>query len=438
MTESVAAPDREHYGTQRKRSALASHLNVPLFRNAYSLVVSGVVTTLLGLGFWALAARLYPAAEVGRAAAAISAMTMLPALLQLNLNSGLMRFLPDAGRFGRVLLLRAYAITTATTTVGAVVVVLVVSGHSFLADLGNDALAFKVLFVVAVPLWSLFVMQDAAMIGLRAAVYVPVENMIFAVAKIGLLIAFVSWPAGGLLAAWIIPAALLIIPVTWLIIARLLPSKAADRATMTRWSQVRGYLTADFSGSFLETLTAAVVPILVSWRLGLIEGAYFYTSWVVLVGIEMVLNSIGSSLTVEGAHDRPALLRLHRSAARLTAIFVTAAVSVGLIAAPLLLSIIGREYAEHGTTLFRLLLLGVPFRAVVVLYLSTARVERRGGTILLYQGTYALLLFTGCWVGLGAMGIQAVGWSFLGTQLLLAAVVTAERRWRSGSQRRYA
>ncbi|GAA0219368.1 hypothetical protein [Cryptosporangium japonicum] len=414
------------------------HLAVPLFRNAYALVASGVLTTLLGLAFWALAARYYPAAEVGRASAAVSAMTMVAALLQLNLNSGLMRFLPDAGHAGRNLLLRAYGITTVTTTVGALVLVLVTEGNSFLADLGPDAWTFLLLFVLAVPVWSLFVMQDAALIGLRAAVYVPVENLIFAVAKLGLLVVLASWSTGGLLAAWILPAAVLIVPVTWLLLARLLPAYADRVGVVTRWGQVRTYLAQDFSGSFLETLTAAAVPIIVTWRLGLVENAYFYTSWVVLVGIEMVLNSIGSSLTVEGAHDRSALGGLRRSAGKLTALFVGVTVPAGLLAAPFLLGIIGPDYAEEGTTLFRLLLLGIPFRALVVLRLSAARVERRGSTIMAYQATYAVAMFGGCWIGLATLGIDAVGWVFLVVQLALAAVVLARRAWRSGGTRRSA
>lgn len=436
MTELPTAEGRPS-GTPGRRAVLRSHLDVPLFRNAYALVVSGVLGTLLGLGFWALAARYYPAAEIGRASSAISAMTLLAALFQLNLNNGLMRFLPDAGRYARALLLRAYGITTLTTTVGAVVVVLAFSGNSFLKDLGEDTLGFSILFVVSVPLWSLFVMQDAALIGLRASVYVPGKNVVFSVAKIGLLVVLTSWPAGGLLAAWILPAILLIFPVNWLILTRLLPPKVAEEATVTRWSQVRHYLAADYSGSFLETLTAAVVPLLVTWRLGLVDGAYFYTSWMVLVGIELVLNSIGSSLTVEGAHDRGELLRLRNSAAKLTAVFVALAVSVGLLAAPLLLGVIGHQYAQHGTELFRLLLLAVPFRALVVLHLSAARVERRGRTILFYQGTFALLMFVGCWYGLPRLGINAVGWAFLGSQVLLAAAVAAERVRRSAAVTRH-
>jgi acetyltransferase-like isoleucine patch superfamily enzyme/O-antigen/teichoic acid export membrane protein len=408
------------------RASVAAQLRTPLVRSTTALVASGVLTTLLGLAFWAVAARLYPVADVGRASSAISAMTMLVALLQLNLTTGLMRFLPDAGNRAGHLLVTAYAVTTVTTALGGAAVVLGLGDRGFLAGLGPDRLAFGLLFALAVPVWSLFVLQDAALTGLRAAVYVPAENLVFAVAKILLLVVLAGWPAVTLLLAWILPAAVLLIPVSVLIGLRLLPRCAHRPATVRRWRDVRRFLAQDYGGSFLETLTAAAVPVLVTWRLGLEPGAYFYTCWVALVGSELVLGSIGSSLIVEGAHDRRALTALHRSAGRLTAVFALAVVVVGVPAAPLVLGVVGPAYAAHGTTLLRLLLLAVPLRAIVVLQMSRARVERRGVTVLAYQAGYAVLLFAGCWYGLRSAGIEAVGWAFLATQAVLAGGVLAQ------------
>ena len=42
------------------------HASEPLFSAAYNLMASTLVTSVLGIGFWAAAARLYPASEVGR------------------------------------------------------------------------------------------------------------------------------------------------------------------------------------------------------------------------------------------------------------------------------------------------------------------------------------------------------------------------------------
>jgi O-antigen/teichoic acid export membrane protein len=404
-----------------------AHLDVPLFHNAYALVASGAGSTLLGLAFWALAVRFYPAAEVGRASAAVSAMTMLAAVLQLNLNVGLIRFLPDAGRHARSLLLRAYLFSSATALLGAVVAVIVLADRAFFVDLGTDALAFTLLFVVSVPLWSLFVLQDSALIGLRSAVVVPVKNLIFSVAKIVLLVLLAWWPTGGLLAAWVLAAAVLVVPVNVLILRRLLPARAAEPVRVRSWSQVRGYLAADYLGSLLEIVFAALLPILVVWQLGLVPAAYFYTSWMVLVGIEAVLDSIGSSLIVEGARDRDALHGLRRSATRVTALIVAAAVVIGIPFAPLLLRVIGQEYADHGTTLFRLLILAVPLRAIVVLHLSAARVQKRGRVVLGYQGGNAVLLIAGSVLALGPLGIDGVGWVFLAVQVLLLTAMAVER-----------
>ena len=58
-----------------------------LLRGAYSLVVNTVLTGLLGVGFWVLAARVYPQATVGLDSALIALMGTISALCQLNLGN---------------------------------------------------------------------------------------------------------------------------------------------------------------------------------------------------------------------------------------------------------------------------------------------------------------------------------------------------------------
>src|SRR5262245_51349215 len=70
----------------------------PLIRNGYSLVASTGMTSVLGLVYWVLAARLYSVAEIGINAALISTMTAVGGIAQLNLASVLNRFLPSSGR----------------------------------------------------------------------------------------------------------------------------------------------------------------------------------------------------------------------------------------------------------------------------------------------------------------------------------------------------
>src|SRR5687768_6815166 len=64
----------------------------PLTRNGYALAVNAALTSALGLLFWVLAARLYPADEVGIGSALISSLITLSAAAQLNLGNVLVRF----------------------------------------------------------------------------------------------------------------------------------------------------------------------------------------------------------------------------------------------------------------------------------------------------------------------------------------------------------
>src|SRR4051812_1723523 len=84
----------------RRLNRLAGHLASPLLRSGYSLVATVGLTSILGLVYWVLAARLYNAETLGLNAALVSAMTVLSGIAQLNLPSVLTRFLPGTGPAG--------------------------------------------------------------------------------------------------------------------------------------------------------------------------------------------------------------------------------------------------------------------------------------------------------------------------------------------------
>jgi O-antigen/teichoic acid export membrane protein len=420
---------REETRANRLRT-VRGHLRVPLYANSYALIASGLGSTALGLGFWALAVRFYQPEEIGRASAAISMMTLLAAILQLNLANGVIRFLPEAGNRTAALIRRAYLTCAVTGLIGGAAFTAAVSDRLFFAGLGEHSWALRLLFVAAVPVWSLFVLQDATLTGLRAATVIPVENLVFSVAKIALLVPLAVAPQTGLLIAWIVPALILLVPVNVLVFARFAPRHAAEEPRVHSWKQVRRYLASDYVGGLFETAFVAALPVLVTVKLGLVANAYFYTSWIVVTGLELVLISIGSSLTAEGAHAASATTWLHGRASRMTAAILLPVVVVGLVGAPWLLRIYGEQYAENGTGLFRLLLLAMLFRAVVVLRISLLRIARRGVTIIAYQAANAVLLLAGGLLVLTPWGLTGFGVVFLAVQAVLATAALLPGRGR--------
>lgn len=89
--------------------------------NSTALMAAGLINSALGLVFWALAARFFVEAEVGRAGAVINTAVMLSTLANLSLGALYERFLPLAGRLTGGLLIRGYVVTgTLALTLGAI------------------------------------------------------------------------------------------------------------------------------------------------------------------------------------------------------------------------------------------------------------------------------------------------------------------------------
>ena len=160
---------------------LVAHIRTPMYRNAYALMLSNVLTSGLGIVYWALAARLYSADAVGRNSALISSMTFLAWVSQLNLRSALNRFIPEAGERTSRLIGYAYLATLPVTVVVGIAFFAIMSATSpgsAQADLAMMPLAVAG-FIVTTAAWSIFNMQDGVLTGLRQALVVPVENSTF-------------------------------------------------------------------------------------------------------------------------------------------------------------------------------------------------------------------------------------------------------------------
>src|ERR671915_2411359 len=96
----------------RLAGRLRGELSNPLFRNAYALMANGGLTGVLGLGYWLVAARLYPPDTLGRDSAEIQAIMFVSGLTAINYM--LIRFVPQSGRRTKRLVLGSYALGSVT------------------------------------------------------------------------------------------------------------------------------------------------------------------------------------------------------------------------------------------------------------------------------------------------------------------------------------
>jgi O-antigen/teichoic acid export membrane protein len=401
----------------------------PLLRNGYALIVNVGVTSVLGLIYWIAAARFYTAAEVGLAVSAINLMQFLAGVGgQLSFQSALTRFIPHAGKDSIRLAVISYSLAGGA---GALVSLLyLVATH--IPALGVPVVLGRswVLSVAlggSVTVWCIFALQDAVLTGIRQAVWIPVENGTYGVAKIFVLIALAHVSGQyGIFASWTVPAFVALFPVNWLIFGRLLPrhvAREADRATTVTARVMSRFMGGDYLGTVFFMGVGAILPLLILARLGRSDAGYFGEAYVIVYALDLITVNLGVALMVEGAIDRAALRSAAATVCRRIALIVVPAVAVLVAFAPLVLSVFGRAYAANASGLLRLLALAVLAKAVTSLFIALSRVERRVSRIALVQGALFAGITGFSWVLMGHLGLGGVGAAYLASQLVMAAIL---------------
>jgi O-antigen/teichoic acid export membrane protein len=388
--------------------------------NALSLLSSTIVANLLGLGFWALATRLHSAADVGRASAAVSALILLGTISQLNLPNVFLRFLPGAGAQSARFIGRGYVVVVALGLAAGLAYVLTGLGSGVLLPGWVE----RAVLVASVALCAIFALQDGALTALRLTWWVPIENTSFAVAKLALLPALVFLPATlAILVAWMTPVAIAVLVVNGLLFRRVLPLRANDPGRLPAPRRLASFVAAEYTAALCATAAMQAMPLLVVWRLGATDNAYFTLPWLVWIGIMTLLGSVTASFTVEVVSNPGRAAHALRRGALMWSALVAIVLVCTTAAAPLLLRLAGNEYADQGTEVLRLIGLSAPFAAIVALYTAFAWLEQRVWRLALIQAGTGVLLVGLALILMPSLGLAAIGWANLVAQGATALVM---------------
>jgi O-antigen/teichoic acid export membrane protein len=397
----------------------ARRRRLPSFElNAVALMSATAITGVVGLAFWAVAARL-PPAEVGRASAVLSTATMLSQLSSSNVGVLFGRVLAAAGVKSRSLVLSGYGIAVALS---------LVLGAAFVLVIPNQLLtgtAERVTFPLIVALFSLFSLQDWVLTGIRKSVWVPVEQLFFAVGKLGLLLLCLVWALqNGIVLSWILPCLLAVLVVNAVLLGRTLPRRKAPAIGATDMPDRRGLariFVAEYATGAVMYVVPLALPLLVVAVLGTEANAYYALPWLISESLGLLIWNISSSYLVEAAHDSKRIAALMARTIRLIALVAVPGVAVAVLAAPWILSILGPEYAAQGSTVLRLMALAIPFSTVSTLYVAICRLRLQMARVVVIEAAIALLVIGLAIALIRPLGIAGVGLGYLIAEFIVAA-----------------
>jgi O-antigen/teichoic acid export membrane protein len=412
-----------------ERDRIVAILRTPLMRSSAALVANTAINGALGLAYWVVAARLLEPSIVGLGAAGYSGMVFAASVGWIGLQQVLLRYLPASGRNGLRLILAVYAAALAIAFVAAVAFLAYASGDpslNYLVAGPTEVLAF----IGAVLIWVVFSLQDPALIGLRRAPLVPLENLAFGITKLVLLL-LVSGLASPwtILGTWVLGASWLVVVIN-LVIRRTIRRQDESGALPDR----RRILRFGVGQQLIAVTMAApesLVPIIV---LGLVSDAataYYVAAWQVAFTIRLIAVNLGSAITVEGSVVGASHTRLRRQARLIAPSFIIPAVGVAVLFAPLIMGVFGEPYEAEATNLFRLLALAVLPFTLVTMFVVGERIAERTAPALLVVTTTTVTTLALDLLLLPQYGLVAAGWSLLVAQSIgagLATIIVWRRR----------
>ncbi len=432
-------------GVRRARLLVRRVRGDSLLRNSVYGMATTAATSALGYLYWIMAARVYPARDVGLGAALVAAMTLASSFSSLGFGATLVRLLPrrTASRAWSTLLNAGLACGVATGLVAGLMTVLILpmTVHA-LADPWRRPL-MTALLVCGVPLWTASTLLDAAFLSARAAGNILARNTVFSALKAPLLVApLVVSPHGAdgatvIVGSWVLATALALIA-GFVLLRRVKPDY--DPLAWRVGADIR-VLRGSLAAQQLIDLGGAaplyLLPLLVTARLSPAQNAYFYTTWMIGGLFFAVSPAVASALFAEAAYvvGDKSVGTAARSALALSAALLGPVIVLMLLRGSLVLGLFGPAYPRYGTVLLALLVISAVPDAITNIYVGVGRGGARPSHAAALNLAMAATTLVLAWLLLPILGIAGAGWAWLAAQTAGSVAVGAgvlSRRGQAG------
>lgn len=383
-----------------------------------AVMTSSIATGALGFVFWALAARGYSAAEVGRASAIISSATLVAILANLSLGSLYERFLPVSGAHGR-----RYVRWGMLVVIGAALTF----GAVFLAVGPREQLftgsAEAVLFPGFVAVLAIYAIQDQVLIGLGRARSIAVKNVTQSVCKLVAVAALIPLATGSAIVwAWVCPAAVIS---AWFAVGVIRPEtlRRTGPPALPQRRELLQFFASSYAISAVGIVVPLLVPLIIVGMLGTETNAYFSMCWLVVNTVGVLIGATAAPFIATASTPGTDLRSATTRFALMSAGAAVAGAVVLLVGAPLVLGIMGPDYAAEGTDLIRLMALTLPSVALLTIYTALARLQRRLRLAVGVQLIVGTVVVLGVWLTTPRFGINGVGYTYLTAELISTLII---------------
>ena len=418
------------------RATAAAAWTDPLARGTLAIMTTTVVTSLLGYVFWLIVARRFGVAISGAAAATTSALQATVLVASVGSAAALVEWLPRSRSAleWRQRVTAGLLLAVVTASIGGPLVVFVLGRGGVIELLARPGAGIA--FCLGAVVFAAGIVLDHVAISERASLTLVLRSLVMSGLRLPLLfvpaalITDVGGPDVQVLLAWFV-AGLLSLGVPILGFARAAHGRTLRPAFTQTGPQLRE-MAPSFLGQHLITVAAMLagylLPVLVVARLSAADNGYFYITWMLGSVFSIISPAVSTALFAEGAATPSAMPALVRRCALLIGGLLVVPIAVYLVAGGWLLDLFGPSYAEHGRLLLIVLTLAAVPDAITNIAVAVLRATARLREAIVLNASMMVVCLVGSWLWLPGAGIDAVGYCWLGSQLLGVGYVLVARK----------
>jgi O-antigen/teichoic acid export membrane protein len=404
-----------------------------LLRNAFFLLVRSFANASLGFVFWIAVARTYAVADVGVAAALLSAILLLARGAALGMPMGILRFLPSEP--DKPKLINA-ALTVSTISSLAVGGAFLLSVHLWSPDLAiarSDA-ALALVVLLSVVFFTLDGVVDNAFVAVRHARYGLVRTSIFYGLRIPLAVAFASLFVVGIALAWTLSLVVSVLGAA-LLFPRFFPGYRPGLALRPiRSTGMIRFSLWNYATGLVAAASGLLLPLLILVRLGP-EGketsAHFYSAFALASLLYAIPQAFSTQLLVEGSHEDVEFVKEKRRTLRYSGPLLAAGMAGAILLGEPILGLFGRSYAAEAYGALVLLVLASPLILVTGIFSSELSVRKRMRPIFALTSLSTAFTLGVAWFAMPDYGILGVAAGVVAGQAVkLLLYVSASQRVR--------
>lgn len=386
-------------------------LRDPFYRNSMYISLSSLTTAFAGFIFWAVAARLYSAGDVGVASAVISALNMTFQLSMIGMNFALIRFYPEYHE--RAAETALFVVSLASLIFSLIYSLLMLTLRSFSSLSSFMLLIVFVVFSVVGATYNILLTYSIAK---RKAKHGFVQSLLFSL-RFAFLFVCASLGVFGIISSFGIGLILGVIYALIFIWDGVIPR--IDRKFL---EEAFRFSLGNYVAEIANTSSNYLMPILVLGMLGKEKAAYFYIAFSVGRLMLFVPNAINTSFFVEGSHGLKDLMKILKKIIVLSYFYLVLALVFVWVFGEYILGFFGGGYVE-GFELLKLIVIGGFFVVLVSFSVTILNIYKKVKEVVFINVAKAILFLGLSYLLVPRFGIDGVGWGWIGSYLVLSLIV---------------